>query len=108
MFGPSCILHGGKLICLPISEHVCYNYLMLEMKEKLKNHFKVKIIIQCIDIFFFQIKSGDDASFNKIMEVKGHKSIVTTVDWSPNIDTQMCLTGAMDGKIRVTTLLSDK
>ena len=42
------------------------------------------------------------------MEVKGHKSAVTTVDWSPNIDTQMCLTGAMDGKIRVTTLLPEQ
>ncbi|XP_076104338.1 WD repeat-containing protein 91-like isoform X4 [Mytilus galloprovincialis] len=56
----------------------------------------------------YKIKTGENALFNRVMEVKGHTSSVTTVDWSPNIDTQMCLTGAMDGKIRVTTLLSEK
>ncbi|XP_064600272.1 WD repeat-containing protein 91-like isoform X2 [Liolophura sinensis] len=42
----------------------------------------------------------------KIMELKGHRSGVTTVDWSPSVDTRVCLTGAMDGKVKVSTLLS--
>ncbi|XP_071090534.1 WD repeat-containing protein 91-like isoform X1 [Haliotis cracherodii] len=47
-----------------------------------------------------------DPGIAKMMELQGHKSAVTTVDWSPSVDTRVCLMGAMDGKIKVSTLLS--
>ncbi|KAJ8317213.1 hypothetical protein KUTeg_005117 [Tegillarca granosa] len=49
-------------------------------------------------------KNPDD--LKHVMEIKGHRSNITTVDWSPNIDTRICLTGSMDGKVRISTLLS--
>ncbi|XP_074643706.1 WD repeat-containing protein 91-like [Tubulanus polymorphus] len=41
----------------------------------------------------------------KTMILSGHKAPVVTVDWSTAIDCRMCLTGAMDGKVMVSTLL---
>ncbi|KAL3865137.1 hypothetical protein ACJMK2_006758 [Sinanodonta woodiana] len=43
---------------------------------------------------------------SKVMELKGHRSAVTTVDLSAYLDTKVALTGSMDGKIRISTLLS--
>ncbi|XP_069139768.1 WD repeat-containing protein 91-like isoform X2 [Argopecten irradians] len=43
---------------------------------------------------------------SKTLDLSGHKSNLTTVDWSPSIDTRVCLTGAMDGKVNIYTLLS--
>ncbi|KAL5021151.1 hypothetical protein ScPMuIL_000306 [Solemya velum] len=45
------------------------------------------------------------AGMSAMMEVKGHRSSVTTVDWSPSLDTHAFLTGSMDGKIKISTLL---
>ncbi|XP_041369191.1 WD repeat-containing protein 91-like isoform X2 [Gigantopelta aegis] len=53
----------------------------------------------------YQLKETDPG-VAKTMELKGPKNCVTTVDWSPTMDTRVCLMGAMDGKIRVSTLLS--
>lgn len=45
-----------------------------------------------------------------VMELKVQRSsLITTVDWSPNmenIETRICLTGSLDGKITVSTLIS--
>ncbi|KAK3593070.1 hypothetical protein CHS0354_007861 [Potamilus streckersoni] len=43
---------------------------------------------------------------SKVIELKGHRSAVTTVDLSPDNGTKVALTGSMDGKIRISTLLS--
>ncbi|XP_076461207.1 WD repeat-containing protein 91-like [Babylonia areolata] len=45
-------------------------------------------------------------SMQKILELSGHTDMVSTVDWSPCIDTPVCLTGSCDGQLRVATLLS--
>ncbi|KAK3094729.1 hypothetical protein FSP39_005505 [Pinctada imbricata] len=50
-------------------------------------------------------KADQPLGLANVMEIQGHKSNITTVDWSPGIDTRVCLTGAMDGKIKLTTLL---
>ncbi|CAE1317798.1 WD repeat-containing protein 91 [Acanthosepion pharaonis] len=41
----------------------------------------------------------------KVLSLQGHKGLVTTVDWSPSIDTRVCLTGSLDGKVKISTLL---
>ncbi|KAK6186094.1 hypothetical protein SNE40_008198 [Patella caerulea] len=46
-----------------------------------------------------------ESGIRKTMELKGHKSLITTVDWSPSVNTRVALAGAMDGKIKVSTLL---
>lgn len=49
----------------------------------------------------------DDPGLVYMMDLRGHRSsLITTVDWSPSIDTKICLTGYLDGKIIVSTLLS--
>ncbi|KAL8579039.1 hypothetical protein ACOMHN_035978 [Nucella lapillus] len=45
-------------------------------------------------------------SLQRLLELSSHSDMVTTVDWSPCIDTPVCLTGARDGQLRVATLLS--
>ncbi|XP_062602822.1 WD repeat-containing protein 91-like [Saccostrea cucullata] len=47
-----------------------------------------------------------DKSLTHVMNIQGHGSFLTTVDWSPNMDTKVCLTGSMDGTIKISTLLS--
>ncbi|XP_033757120.1 WD repeat-containing protein 91-like isoform X2 [Pecten maximus] len=47
-----------------------------------------------------------NGGLSKTLDLSGHKSNLTTVDWSPSIDTRVCLTGAMDGKVNIYTLLS--
>ncbi|XP_060072966.1 WD repeat-containing protein 91-like [Ylistrum balloti] len=47
-----------------------------------------------------------NGGLSKTLDLSGHKSNLTTVDWSPGIDTKVCLTGAMDGKVNIYTLLS--
>ena len=42
----------------------------------------------------------------RTMSVGGHKAPVVSVDWSTSIDCRMCLTGSMDGKVQVSTLLA--
>ncbi|XP_061165038.1 WD repeat-containing protein 91-like [Saccostrea echinata] len=51
----------------------------------------------------YQVK---DKSLSHVMDIQGHGSFLTTVDWSPNMDTKVCLTGSMDGTIKISTLLS--
>uniref|UniRef100_A0A0B7AEI3 WD repeat-containing protein 91 n=1 Tax=Arion vulgaris TaxID=1028688 RepID=A0A0B7AEI3_9EUPU len=41
-----------------------------------------------------------------VMELKPHQSPVVTVDWSPSLDTRVCLTSSADGKVKISTLLS--
>ena len=41
----------------------------------------------------------------KVMDLGGHKTPVVGVDWSTAIDCRMCITGSMDGKVRISTLL---
>ncbi|KAH3787615.1 hypothetical protein DPMN_165741 [Dreissena polymorpha] len=54
----------------------------------------------------YQMNSSDPGMV-PVMTVKGHRSSpITTVDWSPNIDTKICLTGDMNGSIIVSTLLT--
>ncbi|OWF40423.1 WD repeat-containing protein 91 [Mizuhopecten yessoensis] len=47
-----------------------------------------------------------NGDLSRTMDLSEHKSNLTTVDWSPSIDTRVCLTGAMDGKVNICTLLS--
>ncbi|XP_059171646.1 WD repeat-containing protein 91-like [Physella acuta] len=51
-------------------------------------------------------KITDGASPTSVMELKSHQSPVVTVDWSPSLDTRVCLTGSSDAKIKISTLLS--
>ncbi|BFZ02026.1 hypothetical protein BsWGS_05064 [Bradybaena similaris] len=46
------------------------------------------------------------ASPTCVTELKPHQSPVVTVDWSPSMDTRVCLTSSADGKIKISTLLS--
>ena len=52
----------------------------------------------------------DPPGLSHVMELKVQRSsLMTTVDWSPNmenIETRICLTGSLDGKITVSTLIS--
>ena len=63
----------------------------------------------CYLISYFQMIQ-DPPGLAHIMELKVQRSsLITTVDWSPsieNIDTRICLTGSLDGKITVSTLIS--
>ncbi|XP_036368217.1 WD repeat-containing protein 91 isoform X1 [Octopus sinensis] len=43
---------------------------------------------------------------DKHMLLKGHQGLVTTVDWSPSVDTRICLTGSLDGKVKISTMLT--
>ena len=45
-------------------------------------------------------------SLCKLLELGRHEEAITTVDWSPNMDTPVCVTGARDGCLKVATLLS--
>ena len=59
--------------------------------------------------FMFLVQVGDGqskGSMQRILDLSPHGNTVTTVDWSPSIDTPVCLTGARDGHIKVATLLS--
>ncbi|XP_071828520.1 WD repeat-containing protein 91-like [Apostichopus japonicus] len=48
-------------------------------------------------------KSGD---LDQMLTILGHRTPVVSVDWSTSVNTGMCLTGSMDGKVQITTLLS--
>ncbi|CAG0878625.1 unnamed protein product [Darwinula stevensoni] len=45
-------------------------------------------------------------TLERILVLGGHKASVTTVDWSVAMNCGTCLTGGLDGKIRVSTLLT--
>ncbi|GAB1607859.1 hypothetical protein Ahia01_001069800, partial [Argonauta hians] len=45
-------------------------------------------------------------SAGKHLSLKGHQGLVTTVDWSPSVDTRICLTGSLDGKVKISTMLT--
>jgi WD40 repeat protein len=51
----------------------------------------------------FQIK-GD--GLEKIMELQGHKGPVVAVDWSVAMNCSTCATGSVDGRVKLSTLLS--
>ncbi|XP_072031110.1 WD repeat-containing protein 91-like isoform X1 [Amphiura filiformis] len=42
----------------------------------------------------------------RTLTILGHKTPVVNVDWCASFNTGMCLTGSMDGRVQVTTLLS--
>lgn len=62
----------------------------------------------CVSFMFLvQVGEGQSkGSMQRILDLSPHGNTVTTVDWSPSIDTPVCLTGARDGHIKVATLLS--
>ncbi|WAR21158.1 WDR91-like protein, partial [Mya arenaria] len=48
-----------------------------------------------------------ETGMRHFMTLKGHQSsLVTTLDWSPNMDTKICLAGTHCGSVVVSTLLS--
>ncbi|KAK7486232.1 hypothetical protein BaRGS_00022555 [Batillaria attramentaria] len=51
-------------------------------------------------------ESSDQPTLPRIMDLSRHNDCVTTVDWSPSVETPVCLTGARDGCLKVFTLLS--
>ncbi|XP_071946900.1 WD repeat-containing protein 91-like [Antedon mediterranea] len=48
----------------------------------------------------------DDDRFESTLTILGHKTPVVSVDWGSTMNTGMCLTGSMDGRLRVTMLLT--
>ncbi|XP_022097749.1 WD repeat-containing protein 91-like isoform X2 [Acanthaster planci] len=42
----------------------------------------------------------------RLLTILGHRTPVVSVDWCTSVNTGMCLTGSMDGRVQVTTLLS--
>ncbi|XP_013383261.1 WD repeat-containing protein 91 [Lingula anatina] len=63
-----------------------------------------KYVLTCADTGgkIYKVDNG----MTDTMYLSGHKSPVVTVDWSSATDTKMCLTGSMDGSVRVSALLS--
>nr|XP_006813463.1 PREDICTED: WD repeat-containing protein 91-like [Saccoglossus kowalevskii] len=47
-----------------------------------------------------------DIGLSRTLTLLGHRAPVVSVDWSSAMNCGMCLTGSMDGRIRVTTILS--
>ena len=35
----------------------------------------------------------------------GHRTPVVTVDWCPMTETRLCVTGSMDGRVRVSSVM---
>ncbi|XP_033109772.1 WD repeat-containing protein 91-like [Anneissia japonica] len=48
----------------------------------------------------------EEDKFESTLTILGHKTPVVSVDWGSTMNTGMCLTGSMDGRLRVTMLLS--
>ncbi|XP_035673814.1 WD repeat-containing protein 91-like isoform X1 [Branchiostoma floridae] len=46
-----------------------------------------------------------DSTLNKTLSLGGHRSPVVSVDWCTAMNCGTCVTGSMDGKIKVSTLL---
>ncbi|XP_071793240.1 WD repeat-containing protein 91-like [Asterias amurensis] len=42
----------------------------------------------------------------RLLTILGHRTPVVSVDWCTSVNTGMCLTGSMDGRVQVTTLLT--
>lgn len=64
-------------------------------------------LLMCADENAAIYKKRQSGVLSQLMDVKIYSpSTVTTLDWSPNMDTKVCLTGYKDGRLVVTTLLS--
>ncbi|CAG5122992.1 unnamed protein product [Candidula unifasciata] len=75
----------GRLFCLDLDHH----YLLTYMGRR-------GVIYKVTGV----------ASPTCVMELRPHQSPVVTVDWSPSVDTRVCLTSSADGKVKISTLLS--
>ncbi|XP_053407705.1 WD repeat-containing protein 91-like [Mercenaria mercenaria] len=108
---------GQKLRDLPIHQGAVPNFSLLDAGASTKEVPVGKLLaldsdghylLSCNDTsseIYRLIR--DDPGLLYMMDLRGHRSsLITTVDWSPNIDTKICLTGYLDGKIIVSTLLS--
>ena len=47
-----------------------------------------------------------NGQMENVLELKGHKTHLTCTDWSASNDCGPCVTAGFDGRIRVSTLLS--
>ncbi|XP_077991954.1 WD repeat-containing protein 91-like [Glandiceps talaboti] len=50
--------------------------------------------------------SDKSSGLKKTLTLLGHRTPIVSVDWSTAMNCGMCLTGSMDGRIKVTTLLT--
>jgi WD40 repeat protein len=48
----------------------------------------------------------NEQGLERIMELKGHKAPVVAVDWSVAMNCGTCATGSLDGRVKISTLLS--
>jgi len=53
------------------------------------------------------IYKAGSSQLQPIMQLKKHMSPVVSVDWSPSPDTRVCLTGGVDGRLKISTLLKN-
>ncbi|XP_077479598.1 WD repeat-containing protein 91 [Stigmatopora argus] len=55
----------------------------------------------------YKLTNGEP-TLESVLSLGGHKAPVVTVDWCSALDCGTCLTASMDGKIKLSTLLSQK
>ena len=48
----------------------------------------------------------EKGSMENVLELKGHNTHITCTDWSASNDCGPCVTAGVDGRIRVSTMLS--
>uniref|UniRef100_A0A8C6TDJ6 WD repeat-containing protein 91 n=1 Tax=Neogobius melanostomus TaxID=47308 RepID=A0A8C6TDJ6_9GOBI len=55
-----------------------------------------------------RLTGGESGALEAVLSLGGHRAPVVTVDWCSAVDCGTCLTGSMDGKIKLSTLLASK
>ena len=54
----------------------------------------------------YKMSNTENGSMENVLELKGHKTHITCTDWSASNDCGPCVTAGYDGRIRVSTMLS--
>ncbi|KAJ8025531.1 WD repeat-containing protein 91 [Holothuria leucospilota] len=65
-----------------------------------------KYILTCAPYGGIIYELDSSGHLDQMLTILGHRTPVVSVDWSTSVNTGMCLTGSMDGKVQITTLLS--
>lgn len=57
-------------------------------------------------LYFFILQLDKERGLERVLNLEGHKSPVICVDWSTSVHYKLCLTASVDGRVRLSTLLT--
>ncbi|KAK2163812.1 hypothetical protein LSH36_74g14060 [Paralvinella palmiformis] len=98
-------LHQGAVGPFVFTGHGGYRQVQTPKGKLFALESEGQHLLTCAPTGAQMYKINKDGSLLRSLYLGGHRSPVVTVDWSPVADCRLCLSGSMDGRVRVSSVI---